>query len=267
VTEALLSMDQCCFAYPGGTFRLDDVSLDVQAGHVVGLVGPNGAGKSTLLRLMNGLIKCDAGAVRLQGVPIHTFSRRRLATQIAFLPQSPDTSFRFSVRQVVAMGRYPYQGAFGFMTDHDVAVVEEAMRETDATALADRHFHTLSGGEKQRVLIASVLAQEPAAMLLDEPTAALDIHHKAEVFHLLRQLSAKGIAVVIVTHDVNAAAQFCDHLVVLCAGRVAAHGTPAEVMTDDLLSRVYRAAVRIVRNPVTSAPMAVVLGGPPHGHA
>jgi iron complex transport system ATP-binding protein len=264
VTDPLLEARDCCFRYRQDGFRLEEVSLSVSAGEAVGIVGPNGSGKSTLLRLLSGILMPESGSVILEGHPVRSLGRRLLARRLAFLPQSPETSFHFRVREVVAMGRYPYLGAFGFLAEHDVAVVERALVETASSALGDRGFETLSGGEKQRVLIASILAQEPAAMLLDEPTAALDIHHRADVFDLLWRLSRTGIAVVTVTHDLNAASQFCDRLVLLAGGRVARIGSAADVMNAKLLSEVYGADVRVVENPVTSAPMAIVPGRAAH---
>ena len=260
MSAALLGVHECSFAYSDGGFRLGDISLDVAEREVVGVVGPNGSGKSTLLRVMGGLLRPQAGRVTLDGAPLASFSRRGLAARVAFLPQGAATSFGFAVREVVAMGRYPHQGAFGFLTDADIAVVERSLAETDTTRFARRPFSTLSGGEKQRVLIAAVLAQEPRLMLLDEPTAALDIHHKADVFHLLRKLSNGGIAVVVVTHDLNAASQFCDRLVLLSDGRMAASGGPSDVMDEALLSEVYASEVRIVRGGLVPAPMAIVVG-------
>lgn len=257
---ALLSVRDCSFSYRGGDFRLRNVSLDVEPGEVLGIIGPNGSGKSTLLRLMSGFLQPDHGEVALHGTAMRSLDRRRLARELAFLPQSPETSFRFSVRQVVAMGRYPYLGAFGFLGEHDIAVVERALDETESAWLGGRNFFTLSGGEKQRVLVASILAQEPSVMLLDEPTAALDIHHRSDVLDLLRDLARKGIAVVVATHDLNAAGQFCDRLLLLSEGGVARSGSPAEVMDQQLLSDVYRANVRVVQNPITLTPMALVLG-------
>ncbi len=259
----VLSVTGCSFAYDDG-FRLRDVGVDVRPGEVLGVVGPNGSGKSTLLRLMGGHLRPDAGAVELEGVGIGTVPRRDLARRMAFLPQSPESSFRFAVREVVAMGRYPYLGAFGFLHSHDIEVVERAMHETATDTLAERSFYTLSGGEKQRALIASVLAQEPAVMLLDEPTAALDLHHRTDVLDLLWRLSRQGIAVVLVTHDLNGAGQFCDRLVLLSEGKVARTGAPGDVIQEALLSAVYGADVRVVENPLTSTPMAIVPGKAAH---
>ena len=261
---ALLSVRDCSFRYGRGEFELNGVSLDAQPGEVLGIVGPNGSGKSTLLRLMSGILAPVDGDVLLEGVPVRSISRRRLAARLAFLPQSPEAPFRFSVREVVAMGRFPYQGAFGFLSENDVAVVERVLAETDAEALGERDFSTLSGGEKQRVLIAGILAQEPAVMLLDEPTAALDIHHCCEVMDLLWELSRKGIAVAVVTHDLNAAGQFCDRLVLLSRGRLVRSGTPAQVLEEELLCATYGSQVRVLANPVTSCPMVTVMGKAAH---
>jgi len=264
VEGALICVRDCSFRYGRGEFELSNVSLEASAGEVLGIVGPNGSGKSTLLRLMSGILTPAAGDVLLEGTPVRSFGRRRLAERLAFLPQNPEASFRFSVREVVAMGRFPYQGAFGFLTERDIAVVERALCETDTEMLGGRDFSTLSGGEKQRVLIAGILAQEPSVMLLDEPTAALDIHHCCEVMDLLWGLSRRGIAVVVVTHDLNTASQFCDRLVLLSGGRLVRSGTPGDVLEEELLCATYGAQVRVLQNPFTSCPMVTVLGSAAH---
>jgi len=262
--EALLTVRDCAFRYGRGEFELEGVSLDVRPGEVLGIVGPNGSGKSTLLRLMSGILEPARGEVLLDGASVRSVSRRRLARRLAFLPQSPEAPFRYSVREVVAMGRFPYQGAFGFLTEHDVEVVERALTETDSASLGDRDFSTLSGGEKQRVLIAGILAQEPSVMLLDEPTAALDIHHCCEVMDLLWGLSRRGIAVAAVTHDLNTAGQFCDRLALLSRGRMVRCGRLEEVLEEELLCATYGSQVRVVANPVTALPMVTVLGKAAH---
>ena len=264
MSEALLSVRDCSFRYGHGEFELEGVSLEVRPGEVLGIVGPNGSGKSTLLRLMSGILAPAGGLVLLEGEGVRSVSRRRLARRLAFLPQSPEAPFRYSVREVVAMGRFPYQGAFGFLTEHDIEVVERALTDTDSASLGDRDFSTLSGGEKQRVLIAGILAQEPAVMLLDEPTAALDIHHCCEVMDLLWGLSRRGIGVAVVTHDLNTAGQFCDRLTLLSRGRVVRGGSPAEVLEEGLLCSTYGSQVRVVANPFTALPMVTVLGKAAH---
>lgn len=264
MAEPLLAARDCSFAYGGDGFRLEGITLRMRPGEMLGIVGPNGSGKSTLLRLLSGALRPDGGDVLLEGAALRGIGRRRLATRVAFLPQSLRTTFRFRVRDVVAMGRYPYQGAFGFLRREDVAAIEEALEETETTGLAERHFSTLSGGEKQRVLVAGILAQQPQVMLLDEPTAALDIHHQSDVLDLLWRLSRSGLAVALVTHDLNAASQFCDRLALLSEGRLARMGTPEEVLEEKLLSETYGAQVRVLPNPVTSSPMVLVLGEAAH---
>ncbi|MCD6416041.1 MAG: heme ABC transporter ATP-binding protein [Planctomycetes bacterium] len=258
MAEHLLEVQDCSFSYGSGEFGLEDVSLHVARGEVVGLVGPNGSGKSTLLRLMGGFLRPSSGELLLEGRAVRQMQRRELARRLAFLPQSPASAFSFTSRQVVAMGRFPYQGAFGFMRPEDARAVKLAMEETHTAYLAERSLATLSGGEKQRVLIAAILAQEPALMLLDEPTAALDIHHRVEVLALLRALAGKGIAVALVTHDLNAAARFCDRLVLLSGGRAVRSGTAAEVMEAELLAQVYDAPVRVAQHPISGDPMIFV---------
>lgn len=264
MSDALLSAKGCSFSYERGEFELREVSATARPGRVLGIVGPNGSGKSTLLRVMAGILRPGRGEVALEGRPVRSFGRRELAKRLAFLPQNPQSGFRFSAREVVAMGRYPYQGTFGFLSERDVEAVERALEETGAAPLAERNFSTLSGGEKQRVLIAGILAQEPSVMLLDEPTAALDIHHCSDVMDLLWGLSRKGIAVVAVTHDLNTASQFCDRLLLLSGGRAVCTGPPTEVMDEERLSRAYSARVRVLENPLTGGPLVIVPGREAH---
>lgn len=264
MSGAALRVQDCSFSYGPGEFALAEISLEVHTGEVLGIVGPNGSGKSTLLRLMGGFLRPDQGEVLLGERPLRSTARRRLATDLAFLPQTPRTAFGFNAREVISMGRYPYQGAFGFLREADIRVVERAMSETATTELAGRSFSTLSGGERQRVLVAGILAQEPSVMLLDEPTAALDIHHQVEVLDLLWRLSRGGLAVVVVTHDLNAAAQFCDRLALLSGGRMVRVGPPAHVMDAQLLGETYGADVHVMEHPLTGKPLVLVLGEGAH---
>jgi len=260
----LMTVRECRFSYGEGRFRLKNIDLDVAAGEMLGIVGPNGSGKSTLLRLMSGLLKPESGQIRLRGAGLSEVGRKKLATELALLPQTPPSSFEFTVREVVSMGRYPYQGAFGFLTETDAKIVENALCETGCWELAERYFSTLSGGERQSVLVASILAQQPSLMLLDEPTASLDIHHRSEVMDLLWSLARREMGVVVVTHDLNAAGQFCDRLALLSEGGLVRTGSPEEVLDEDLLGEVYGTSVRVMPNPATDTPMVIVPGKEAH---
>lgn len=265
--DVVLSVHDCCFSYGEGDFQLQNISLAVRGGQMLGLVGPNGSGKSTLLRLMAGVLRPQQGHAEVVGRPIGSFHRLELAREVAFLPQNPSPSFEITVREVVALGRYPYQGALGLLSETDEQVILQSLAETDCAYLADRYFSNLSGGEKQRVLVASILAQQPRIMLLDEPTASLDIHHKSGVFDVLWSLSRKGIAVVVVTHDLNTASSFCDTLALLRKGELVETGPPGRVIREDLLAEVYQTALRVVEHPITSAPLVLVLGKRTHEKA
>lgn len=256
----IISLEDCSFAYQSGGFKLDDISMAVHPGKMYGVVGPNGSGKSTLLRVIAGLIKPVSGKVKVKGKLINSYNRVELARELAFLPQQPASSFDLTVRETVCLGRYPYQSGFGLLKPQDQNVIEWALAETECGPLANRLLSTLSGGEKQRVMIASILAQEPAVLLLDEPGSSLDIHHKAHVFALLRQLSHNGIAVATVTHDLNTAAEFCDHLFLIGSGRLINYGTPATVMNETSLSQVYKANLRVAQHPLTGNPLVSVIG-------
>lgn len=252
---------QCSFRYREGQFQLKSVSMQAAEGRMLGVVGPNGSGKSTLLRLMAGILRPDEGAVHIIDRPIDDYRPRDLAREVAFLPQSTGSSFQFTVREVVEQGRYPYQGAFGLLTEQDRRIVTRALVETESVSLQDRHFSTLSGGERQRVLVASILAQDPRTMLLDEPGASLDIHHKSHIFDLLWRLAHdRCIAVVVVTHDLNLAAQFCDELVLMREGTVCRKGNPDAVMDEEVLSSTYQTSLKVVDHPITGHPLVVMPG-------
>ncbi|MEE6288649.1 heme ABC transporter ATP-binding protein [Georgenia sp. MJ173] len=237
----------------GGALVLDDVSVEVRAGEVLALVGPNGAGKSTLLGVLAGDREPHTGAVQLAGRPLSRWSATEAAMRRAVLLQSVTLSFPFTVAQVVAMGRAPW--ARTSREDEDDAVIARAMALTDTVGFAERVFGTLSGGEKARVALARVLAQDTQAVLLDEPTAALDLHHQELVLGLARHRAQEGDAVVVVLHDLNLAAAYADRVAVLDRGRLASIGAPAAVLQTGLLSRVYRHAVEVLPHPRTGAPI------------
>ncbi|WP_461017582.1 heme ABC transporter ATP-binding protein [Streptomyces daliensis] len=249
----------------GGRTVLHDVGLAVGAGEVLALVGPNGAGKSTLLAALAGDLAADTGTVTLAGRPAADWSAPRLAMRRAVLPQSAELSFPFPVSEVVRMGRAPWAGTA--REDEDEAAVGAAMEAAEVTALAHRPFPTLSGGERARVALARVLAQRTALLLLDEPTAALDLRHQELVLRVCRREAAAGAAVVVVLHDLGLAAAYADRVALLRASRIAALGPPAQVFTEPLLSEVYRQPVEVLAHPRSGAPLIVPRREPPPSEA
>lgn len=255
-TPRTLAAQAVCFAYEAGAPVLKNVNMAVSGGSLTGIVGPNGSGKSTLLRLLCGLLAPRTGSVTLDGKPLDAFTARARARTLAFLPQQVQPVFSMTVFEVVCLGRYPHLRALGGLGDADIAAVQRAMHDTDTEAFADRDFLSLSGGERQRVLLAGVLAQEPDLLLLDEPTAALDIHHEAEVFARLAGFARAGYGIAVVTHDLNLAARFCDRLVLLSRDHeVIVAGAPECVCTAEHLSAAYGAPVQVGVNPFTGTPL------------
>ncbi|GAA4123558.1 heme ABC transporter ATP-binding protein [Streptomyces tunisiensis] len=235
----------------GGTRDvLHGVDVAVRAGEVLALVGPNGAGKSTLLGALAADIAPAYGVVRIHGRPVSDWSAPELALRRAVLPQASALSFPFSVEEVVRMGRAPW-AALG--PEDDDAAVAEAMAATEVTAFAGRPFSALSGGERARVTLARVLAQRAPLLMLDEPTAALDLRHQELVLRLCRERARDGDAVVVVLHDLGLAAAYAHRVAVLRAGRVAADGPPEEIFTEPLLSEVYDQPVEVLPHPRTGA--------------
>jgi iron complex transport system ATP-binding protein len=239
----------------GGRTILDGVSVDVAGGEVVALVGPNGAGKSTLLGALTGDVELAAGRVEVCGRELGGWSGVELALRRSVLPQQVAVTFPFSVRDVVEMGRAPWVHVDG---DADGGVVvERVLHECDVAGMAERQLPTLSGGERARVALARVLAQQAPVLFLDEPTAALDLHHQELVLGLARARAAEGVAVVVVLHDLGLAAAHADRIVVLSGGRIVADGPPIEVLDEDLLSAVYDHPIEVVPHPRTGAPLVM----------
>ncbi|MYQ52908.1 MULTISPECIES: heme ABC transporter ATP-binding protein [unclassified Streptomyces] len=234
---------------------LDAVELTARAGEVVALVGPNGAGKSTLLAALAADLPAGSGEIRIDGRPAAAWSPPELALRRAVLPQSAALSFPFPVEDVVRMGRAPWAGTA--KEDEDDVAVASAMEATEVTRFAARPFSALSGGERARVALARVLAQRAPLLLLDEPTAALDLRHQELVLRICRERAAAGDAVVVVLHDLGLAAAYAHRAVVLRDGRVAVDGPPAEVFTGELLGEVYRQPVEVFPHPRTGAPLVV----------
>ncbi len=225
---------------------LADVGFAAPAGRITGLIGPNGAGKSTLLSALLGLVPAE-GSARFAGQHLPAMPRRDRARMVALVEQSATTEERLSVRDVVAMGRIPFESAWQSAPSHqDAALVDAALLETGMTAFAGRRFDTLSGGEQQRVHLARALTQQPRLLLLDEPTSHLDIAGQLQMLDLLRKRAEAGMTVLLALHDLNLAARFCDHLVLLSAGRCVAQGDPHSVLTPSLLDAVYGVRARLV---------------------
>jgi len=239
----------------GATRVLDRVSLDITAGALVGILGPNGSGKTTLLRVLAGTLAPQSGRVTLDGSDVSTLDRRAMARRVAVVPQDTHLAFDYSVLEVALMGRYPHLGSFEVEGPADLAAAEAALEATGTLDLASRSYTTLSGGEKQRVIIASALSQldrrnvatvgESPLLLLDEPTAALDLRYQVEVaaligrLHKASQHAGAPLTVVLSTHDLHFASSLCDTVVLLSHGRVVAYGPPADVLTLDALADVY----------------------------
>lgn len=238
---------------------LRGVSLEVRAGEMLAIVGPNGAGKSTLLRVLSGALKPREGSVELFGQPLAAYDRRAVARSLATVAQENSVAFRFSVMEIVLMGRAPHLGPFHLESRHDLAIASEALRRFDLAHLATRTIHELSGGERKRVFLARALAQEPRAILLDEPTAFLDLRHVAEIFACFHELrSERGLAVIATLHDLNAAALYADRILMLKDGAPAGYGPPAEVFTSDRLRAVYDLDLEVGVSPATGTPVVYV---------
>ncbi|GMV42060.1 MAG: hemin import ATP-binding protein HmuV [Myxococcales bacterium] len=243
----LLEAQDLVFSY-GGTPAVRGLSLDLRPGTLLGLLGPNGCGKSTLLRLLSGALRPREGAVLLGGRPLATWPHRERAKAMAVVPQSTDLAFPFTVAELVRMGRTPHLGRFAFESAEDHKVADAAMEALDLGALHDRPATSCSGGERQRALIARAVAQATPVLLLDEPTSSLDLHHRVAVFALLVRHCRAGGSALVVSHDPNLAAQACDRLVVMRAGRIDAEGTVEDVMRQEVLERAYGASVAVGRH-------------------
>jgi iron complex transport system ATP-binding protein len=249
------------FRYAGEP-ALRGVSLRVEPGEVVGLLGPNGSGKSTLIKVVSGILPQYEGSVRVDGLEVRTAPRRDLAAKVAVVPQETSFSFPFTVLQTVLMGRHPHLAGLAFETHRDVELARAALERCGALPLESRTIQELSSGERQRVVFARALAQEPRALLLDEPTSFLDIRHQTELYDLVRELATDDdTAVLTVLHDLNLAAEYCDRIYLLREGRVAAAGPTTEVFTYANLTSVYETEVYVDTNDLTGQLLVVPLSG------
>lgn len=250
-SDPLIRLEDVRHAF-GDVSVLDGIDLTIEAGEFVALVGPNGAGKTTLLRTINGVLEPDGGSVMLDGKRCRDLSSKAISRAIATVPQNTHIGFSFTAEQIVEMGRTPHRSRLDWSDDSDP--VERALERTEMLEMRDRPVDDLSGGERQRVLLARALAQESDALLLDEPTASLDINHQVQVLHLVEQLVADGKAAVAAIHDLDLAARYCDRLVLLADGKIRARGPPGAVLTDDSLESAFGATTTVTRNPATGKP-------------
>ncbi|MCB0290939.1 MAG: heme ABC transporter ATP-binding protein [Calditrichaeota bacterium] len=255
----MITTTQLNFSYHD-TPILRDISLSIAGQQLAGLIGPNGAGKSTFLKIIAGLLPPHSGSISLAGKHLPDYSRKSLARLTGLVPQHFQAAFDFTVYEIVAMGRYPYQSSFRSERGEDRQVIRRAMEETEVWQFRDRPFSELSGGEQQRVVLASALAQEPRILLLDEPTSALDIKHQLRFYEILKRLpQERSMTILTVTHDINLAARFCERILVMKEGRIVADGPPETVIEKSLLEQVYEVPVEVLIHPRSQTPL-IVLG-------
>ncbi len=234
---------------------VDRISFSVRQGEFFIIIGPNGSGKSTLMNAIAGLAKTAQGEVKIKNQLLTDYSQKNLARTIAMVRQQASVDFPFTVSQVVMMGRAPHQGLLGLENAADVAAVKEALAFTDLQSLADRRIHQLSGGECQRVFIARAICQDPEIMLLDEPTAALDLAHQTRIMDLMEKLkNEKQTTIIMISHDINLASLYADNLILLKEGRIIENGAPDKVLTYDVLEPAYGCNLLVDSNPVKSCP-------------
>jgi iron complex transport system ATP-binding protein len=244
---------------------LHDVSIKAKAGQIVGLVGPNGSGKSTLLKGITKVIDLFSGRVLIDGRDIRTIRQNELARLVATVPQSPALPAAFTAFELVLMGRTPHLGLLRYEGGKDLSIAWRAMEATNTQSFAERRVSELSGGERQRLVIARALTQQPRAMLLDEPTANLDINHQVEILNLVKGLCLEqNLTVVIALHDLNLAAQYCDRLVMLNGGTVYTEGTPLDILTAPTIKKVYGAEVYVYPHPINKLPTTLITAGGSH---
>jgi iron complex transport system ATP-binding protein len=261
----MLDIERISFNY--GTARvLEDITFMADRGECIGIIGPNGSGKSTLLKTLSKILKPSSGRVVLSGKELERYSAKELARQMAVVPQDTNIDFDFTCLEVVLMGRNPHLKRFEIEGKHDMEIAKESMMLTSTWHLRERPFSEVSGGERQRVIIARALAQEPAVLLLDEPVSHLDINHQIEILDLVERLKGqRGLVVMIVLHDLNLAARYCDRLMLLHENRILATGSPADVLTQENISRAFRANVIIKKHPLTGYLYVTLLNAPGAG--
>lgn len=255
---SILKADELQLAYGNLAPVIEDLTLKLAPGEVMALIGPNGSGKSTILKALAATLRPRSGAVYLDGKAIHGYTPKSLAKQLAFLPQSPSAPTDFTVRDLVGYGRNPHLKWNGRMSEKDRDIVTEAMERTRLIPLRNRTLAALSGGERQRTWLAMALAQQPKILLLDEPTTYLDICYQFEVLELVKELNqALGISTVMVLHDLNQAARYAHTISAVHRGRIFNTGTPEEIITPDLLAKIFRIRVDVMTDRIHQCPYLI----------
>jgi iron complex transport system ATP-binding protein len=246
MTSAIMRLENISFAYETSPV-VRDLSLSIQQQDFIGLIGPNGSGKSTLLKLMGAILKQDSGSILFNEFHLSQINKKQFAQSVSWIPQDHPMVFPFKVSEIVLMGRHPYLSSLSFESEEDFVIAQRAMKSTMTLQFADRYFNEISGGEKQRVMIASALAQNPEIMLLDEPTAALDLKYQVEILSILKRLNTDSkMTLVMAMHDLNLASKFCNRLILLNEGKIESDGTPEQVLNKEVLERVYDIEIDLV---------------------
>jgi len=253
------AIENLSYAY-GNQFVLRNLSFSVPQGEMFMIIGPNGAGKTTLIKLMVGISKSPPGQIEILQTPIGNYSQKRLAKALAYVPQGLPVGFPFTVEETVLLGRAPHQKVLGLASQNDLDIARQAMKFTEVDDLARRKLDQLSGGEQQRALIARALCQQPQVILLDEPTASLDLSHQIRIMDLMERLKTeKGVTVVMVSHDVNLAAMYADQLLLLKAGQIVCMGSPDEVLNFEILEKTYDCKLLVDISPLGNLPRVTVV--------
>lgn len=237
-----------------------DVSFDIRQGDFVGIIGPNGSGKTTLLRLLTKILIPHSGEIFFKEKNIAQMSLKELSKQVSYVSQDTSIDFPFSVAEVVLLGRIPHLGRLQFEAKKDIEIAENSLSLTDSLSLKNKRIDELSFGERQRVIIAKALAQEPVLLFLDEPTAHLDISHQVQILNLLRKLNHKNnLTIVMIMHDLNLAAEYCSRVILFDKGKIFKEGTPHEVLTYQNIEAVYKTVVVVNNNPISNKPYVILV--------
>jgi iron complex transport system ATP-binding protein len=240
-----IQVENLDFAYDSEPI-LKNISLSIKKGDFIGLIGPNGSGKSTLLKLMGGILNCPDNAILINEHRINAINKKELARAITWVPQEHPIVFPYTIQEIVLMGRHPYLSPLSFEGEEDYKIALKAMETTQTLQFSDRYFNEISGGEKQRVMLASAITQEPEVMLLDEPTSALDLKYQVQILNILNQLNKeKNITLILAMHDLNLASRYCRRLILLNDGSIVCDGTPEEVLKKEIIENVYGVNVNL----------------------